>query len=88
MEQCGFPIEAFQGMAGTKVTGDILVLQKKEHALSDTATWVDTVQTPDGFRSNSYFMEHPEQVMGDLQSRMPDSHMRFVSPAQDFVRMM
>lgn len=70
-------------MAGTKVISDILVLQKKEHALSDTVTWVDTVQTPDGFRVNSYFMEHPEQVLGDLQADTRFPH-AFCVTKQDF----
>ena len=73
------PIEAFQGMAGTKVTSDILVLQKKEHALSDTVTWVDTVQTPNGFRINSYFVDHPEQVLGDLQADTRFPHAFFIT---------
>ena len=66
-------------MAGTKVTSDILVLQKKEHALSDTITWVDTVQIPNGFRINSYFVDHPEQVLGDLQADTRFPHAFYVT---------
>lgn len=70
-------------MAGTKVTSDILVLQKKEHALSDTVTWVDTLQTRMASESILILWSIRRQVLGDLQADTRFPH-AFCVTKQDF----
>ena len=62
------PNTAFKANAGTEVVSDILFLQKRERALDLEPEWVHLGQTEDGFAINSYFLEHPEMVMGKNSS--------------------
>jgi len=62
------PNTAFKANAGTEVVSDILFLQKRERALDLEPDWVYLGQTEDGFAINSYFLEHPEMVMGKNSS--------------------
>ena len=62
------PNTAFKANAGTEVVSDILFLQKRERALDLEPDWVHLGQTEDGFAINSYFLEHPEMVMGKNSS--------------------
>ena len=62
------PNTAFKANAGTEVVSDILFLQKRERALDLEPEWVHLGQTKDGFAINSYFLEHPELVMGKNSS--------------------
>ena len=62
------PNTAFKANAGTEVVSDILFLQKRERALDLEPDWVHLGQTEDGFSINSYFLEHPEMVMGKNSS--------------------
>lgn len=58
------PNNAFRANAGTDVVSDILFLQKREHPMVAEPDWVHLGTTPDGFTINSYFVEHPEMMLG------------------------
>ena len=60
------PNNAFKANAGTEVTADILFLQKRERLIDLVPDWVHLGQTVDGIPLNSYFAEHPEQVLGTM----------------------
>ena len=61
------PNNAFKKNAGTEVTTDILFLQKRDRPQGIEPDWVHLGQTPDGITVNSYFVEHPEMVLGTLK---------------------
>ena len=58
------PNNAFKANAGTDVVSDIIFLQKREQPVLDEPEWVSTGQNEDGYTVNSYFLEHPEMVLG------------------------
>ena len=58
------PNTAFKANAGTEVVSDILFLQKRDRAIDIEPDWVHLGQTEDGYAINSYFVDHPEMVMG------------------------
>ena len=58
------PNNAFKGNAGTEVVADILFLQRRERLANEIPDWVQTEQTKDGFSVNSYFIAHPNMVLG------------------------
>ena len=58
------PNTAFKANAGTEVVSDILFLQKRDRAIDIEPDWVHLGQTEDGYAINSYFLDHPEMVMG------------------------
>ena len=60
------PNNAFLENAGTDVVSDILFLQKRERSIDLDADWVHLDRTEDGLTLNSYFVEHPEMVLGQL----------------------
>ena len=60
------PNNAFRANAGTEVVSDILFLQKREHPVEAEEEWVHLGQTEDGIVLNSYFLSHPEMVLGRL----------------------
>lgn len=60
------PNNAFRANAGTDVVSDILFLQKREMQMDVEPNWVHLSQTEDGITLNSYFIEHPEMVLGQL----------------------
>ena len=61
------PNDAFKKNAGTEVTTDILFLQKRDRPQVIEPDWIHLGQTPDGITVNSYFVEHPEMVLGTLK---------------------
>ena len=63
------PNTAFQKNAGTSVVADILFLQKRDRAQLEMPEWTGTGRTEDGLEINSYFVSHPEMVLGKLSSR-------------------
>ncbi|MCD7764430.1 MAG: SNF2-related protein [Lachnospiraceae bacterium] len=63
------PNNAFRANAGTDVVSDIIFLQKRETPIDIDPDWVHLGQTPDGFAINSYFVDHPEMVLGELTSQ-------------------
>ncbi len=60
------PNTAFKANAGTEVVSDIIFLQKRDHPIDIMPDWVQLNTTPDGYTMNSYFVEHPEMVLGEL----------------------
>ena len=60
------PNNAFRANAGTDVVSDILFLQKREHPVDLDADWIHLARTEGGLTLNSYFVEHPEMVLGQL----------------------
>ena len=61
------PNSAFRANAGTDVVSDIIFLQKRDRPADIEPTWVQLGQTEDGFTLNSYFVDHPEMVLGNLE---------------------
>ena len=62
------PNNAFRANAGTDVVSDILFLKKREHPIDISPDWVHLGQTQDGLAMNSYFLERPEMVLGEITS--------------------
>ena len=61
------PNTAFKANAGTEVTSDILFLQKRDRIVDIEPDWVHLSQDENGIAMNSYFMEHPEMVVGSME---------------------
>ena len=62
------PNNAFKANAGTEVTSDIIFLQKRDRPIAIDEDWIHLGQTSDGFSVNSYFVDHPEMVLGTLSA--------------------
>lgn len=63
------PNTAFQQVAGTKATLDILFFQKREHEIAPTyqnTPWLSVVENEDGVPVNQYFIDHPEMLLGKM----------------------
>ena len=60
------PNNAFRANAGTDVVSDIIFLQKRDRPADIEPAWVQLGKTEDGFAVNSYFVEHPEMILGEL----------------------
>ena len=60
------PDNTFKQNAGTKVTSDILFLQKRDHITDLELDWLHLDTDENGIRMNSYFVQHPEMVLGDM----------------------
>ncbi len=60
------PNNAFKANAGTEVVSDIIFLQKRDRPITIDEDWIHLGKTPDGFAINSYFVDHPEMVLGTL----------------------
>ena len=63
------PRNTFRANAGTDVVVDIIFLQKRDTPALETPAWVQTDENEDGFPVNSYFLSHPEMVLGTPASR-------------------
>ena len=61
------PNTAFKANAGTEVTSDILFLQKRDRIVDIDSDWVHLSQDENGIAMNSYFVEHPEMVVGSME---------------------
>ena len=61
------PNTAFKANAGTEVTSDILFLQKRDRIVDIEPDWVHLSQDENGISMNSYFVEHPEMVVGSME---------------------
>ena len=59
------PNTAFKN-AGTKVTSDILFLQKREKEIADSE-WISVTEDAQGIPVNSYFAAHPEMILGTMK---------------------
>ena len=60
------PNNAFQRNANTNVVADILFFQKRDRAVLEMPEWVELGNTPEGYTMNSYFVKHPEMVLGEF----------------------
>ena len=58
------PNNAFKANAGTEVVSDILFLQKRDRPIVIEPDWIHLGRNEDGFAINSYFLSHPEMVLG------------------------
>lgn len=61
------PNNTFARTAGTEVTSDILILQKRERMIDIEPEWVHLGTDDNGITINSYFVEHPEMILGEMQ---------------------
>lgn len=61
------PNTAFKDSAGTDVTSDIIFLQKRERKIVTEPDWVHLGTTEDGIAVNSYFVEHKEMMLGQME---------------------
>lgn len=61
------PNSAFKAEAGTEVTSDILFFQKRERKIAAEPGWVHLGMTENGVSVNSYFVEHPEMMLGHME---------------------
>ena len=62
------PNNAFKSNAGTEVVSDIIFLQKRDRPIDIEPEWVHLGQNEDGFAINSYFVDHPEMILGKQTS--------------------
>ena len=62
------PNTAFKANANTEVTADILFLQKRNFPSLEVPGWVNLSNTCDNIEINSYFVENPVMVLGQLQT--------------------
>ena len=60
------PDNAFKRNAGTEVTSDIIFLQKRDHMTDIEPDWVHLDTDENGIRMNSYFVQHPDMVLGNM----------------------
>ena len=58
------PNNAFKANAGTDVVSDIIFLQKRDRPIDIEPDWVHLGENEDGFAINSYFVDHPEMILG------------------------
>lgn len=61
------PNNAFKANAGTEVTTDILFFQKREKMAVELPDWCYVGKNNDGVPVNSYFIDHPEMVLGTMK---------------------
>lgn len=61
------PNNTFKANAGTEVTSDILILQKRDRVMDIEPDWVHLDTDENGVTMNRYFVEHPEMVLGEIK---------------------
>ena len=61
------PNNAFKSAAGTEVVSDILFLQKRERMVDIEPEWVHLATDENGIQMNSYFIDHPDMVLGEMK---------------------
>ena len=61
------PNNTFKGNAGTEVVSDILFLQKRERLIDIEPDWVYLDTDENGIKMNSYFVQHPEMILGEMK---------------------
>lgn len=62
------PNNTFKGNAGTEVVSDILILQKRDRIIDIEPDWVHLNTDENGVKMNSYFVDHPEMVLGEWKT--------------------
>lgn len=61
------PNNMFKAAAGTEVVSDILFLQKRERMVDIEPEWVHLATNEDGIQMNSYFIDHPDMILGEMK---------------------
>ena len=61
------PDNTFKANAGTEVTSDILILQKRDRVIDIEPDWVHLDTDENGVTMNRYFVEHPDMVLGEIK---------------------
>lgn len=61
------PNNTFKSAAGTEVVSDILFLQKRERMVDIEPEWVHLATNEDGIQMNSYFIDHPDMILGEMK---------------------
>ena len=61
------PNNTFKGNAGTEVVSDILILQKRDRLIDIEPEWVHLDTDENGIKMNSYFVQHPEMILGEMK---------------------
>lgn len=61
------PDNTFRANAGTEVTSDILFLQKRDRVIDTEPDWVHLDTDENGITMNSYFVQHPEMILGKMK---------------------
>ena len=61
------PNNTFKGNAGTEVVSDILFLQKRDRLIDIEPDWVHLDTDENGIKMNSYFVKHPEMILGEMK---------------------
>ena len=61
------PDNTFKANAGTEVTSDILILQKRDQIIDTEPEWVHLDTDENGITMNRYFVSHPEMVLGEMK---------------------
>ena len=89
------PNTAFKENAGTEVTSDILFLKKRDRVMDLEPEWVHLSEDENGIAMNSYFVEHPEMIVGKMEmvsgpygmesTCMPDTTRPFVEQLKEAV---
>lgn len=64
------PNNAFKANAGTEVTTDIIFLQKREKMAVEMPDWCYVGKNNEGIPVNSYFLDHPEMILGTMKQGM------------------
>ena len=62
------PNNTFKGNAGTEVVSDILILQKRDRLIDIEPDWVHLDTDENGIKMNSYFVQHPEMILGEMKT--------------------
>ena len=62
------PNDTFKGNAGTEVVSDVLFLQKRDRLIDIEPDWVQLGTNENGITMNSYFVEHPEMILGEMKT--------------------
>ena len=62
------PDNTFKANAGTEVTSDILILQKRDQIIEIEPDWIHLDTDENGITMNRYFVEHPEMVLGEMKT--------------------
>lgn len=60
------PDNTFKSNAGTEVTSDILILQKRDRIIDIEPNWIFLDEDENGIRMNKYFVDHPDMVLGEM----------------------
>lgn len=60
------PDNTFKSNAGTQVTSDILILQKRDRIIDIEPDWIFLDEDENGIRMNKYFVDHPDMVLGEM----------------------